>query len=95
MTVSEDDILERAAALPRHDSPRAATERIRGAALAAYRAGPAPRGERSAGLWTRFLEPALVVVSVAAYLGWTASTLTELHALSAAGGDPRGETGAR
>jgi hypothetical protein len=88
MTVNDDEILVRVAALPRHDAAPAVAERIRRAALAEFRgeAQGAPRsdGARPAGLWTRFVEPALVVASVVAYLTWTATTLSALHAASAA-----------
>jgi hypothetical protein len=87
MTVSDDEILERVAALPRHDAAPAVAERIRRAALAEFRGESqgAPRSDgaaRPAGLWTRFVEPALVVASVVAYLTWTAATLSALHVAS-------------
>ncbi|HEY3497191.1 MAG TPA: hypothetical protein VGK73_20985 [Polyangiaceae bacterium] len=100
MTLRPDEMLQ-SAGLPRHDCGPAVAERIRGVALAAYRADPRARADRApaqgtAGLWTRFLEPALVVASVVAYLTWTASTLSALHGVAAAGErDARGESGKR
>jgi hypothetical protein len=61
---------------------------VRRAALAELAAGAngarslEPAAER--GLWTRYVEPVLVLASVVAYLTWTASTLTALHASGAA-----------
>jgi hypothetical protein len=87
MTVSDDEIFQGVADLPRHDVDAGSAERIRAVALEEFRAGhaevPAARG--AAGFWTRFVEPALVVVSVVTYLAWTASTLTALHTASSAG----------
>jgi hypothetical protein len=87
MTVSDDEILERVAALPRHDAEPELVERIRTAAVAEFsKAKPeriAPAPARS-DLWTRFVEPALVLASVVAYLSWTASTLSS-HVLDAGG----------
>jgi hypothetical protein len=87
MTVSDDEIFEQVAALPRPDAAYGVTRRIRTAALAEL--GSSPRAEatprpEAAGLWTRVVEPVLVVASLVAYLTWTTTTLSALHTASAA-----------
>jgi hypothetical protein len=94
MTPSDDDVLERVAALPRHDVSLPTAARIRALSLAEFAAQPAGASEPAPelGFFSRFIEPALLVASVVSYLFWTTSTLTSLHAASAltAGNADRG-----
>jgi hypothetical protein len=94
MTPSDEDVLERVAALPRHDVSPPAAARIRALSLAELAAQPAGASEPAPdfGFFARFIEPALLIASVVAYLFWTTSTLTSLHAASAlsAGNADRG-----
>jgi hypothetical protein len=79
----DDEVLDEIASLPRHDASAAVVSRIRRAALAELAAsatgGRSREPARARGLWTRYVEPVLVVGSVVGYLTWTASTLTALH----------------
>ena len=73
-----DPVFTEPAGLQRHDVGDATAERIRGAALARFRAAGTPARR---GVWTRFLEPVFVVASVLGYLGWTAATFHSLGEL--------------
>jgi hypothetical protein len=92
MTASDDDVLERVAALPRRDVAQPVAARIRALSLAELAAAPAGETRPDHGFFTRFVEPVLVLASVVTYLFWTTSTLTSLHAPSAsiAGNAERG-----
>ena len=78
-----DDIDARLARLPRPTLGAPADARIHDGARAAFLASPARREAQStpgwwARLWSRALEPVVVAVVVAGYLGWTAHALAAI-----------------
>jgi hypothetical protein len=83
MTPNPDDVLREMAALRRYDVEPAMSETLRDAALARYRAVQGLRvtkgSNQKAGVFVRFVEPALLIGAVVGFLTWTATTLSSLY----------------